>query len=102
MLSSKVQMILNGRICFLDSQMEMLWSAPVLGLLVKTATQLDLSFKSHVRHECNCMGKNAMARFSLALSREDNGCEVSLLSLFHRWISSFLDFSGRFSWRGVC
>ena len=56
------------------------------------AMQPDLSFKSHVRHECNCTEKDAIARFSLALSREDNGCEVSLLSLFHRWISGFLGF----------
>lgn len=33
------------------------------------ATQLDLDFKSQVRHKCNWMGKDAGAQLSLALSR---------------------------------
>lgn len=55
------------------------------------ATQLDPGFKSHVCHECSCTGADGAARFSLVLSREDAGCEVSSLSWFPRWISGFLD-----------
>lgn len=55
-------------------------------------TEPGLSFEPTGRHESSCRGNDATARFSLVLSREDIGWEVSLLSWFHSWISGFLDF----------
>lgn len=68
--------------------MEMLWSKPVLGLMVNQVRtpQLELSFESHVYHKC--IGKDAVAQFSCALSRENNDCEVLLLFSFRRWTFS--------------
>lgn len=90
MLSSKVQMILNGRICSLDSQMEMLWSTAILRLVVKAEPRSWTLASNPWMLWIQLHGRDATAGISLVQGRH---LRVPLLFLSHRWISGFLGFS---------
>lgn len=94
MLSSKVQMMLNGRICSLNGHMEKLWSAPTLRLVVKAEPGSWTSPSDPWTSWTQLHGKDAAAGISLVQGRQ-------------LWsVPAFLRFLGllswRFSWRGVC
>lgn len=74
MLSSKVQMILNGRICSLDSHMEKLWSATILRLVVKAEPGCWTPASNLWMSWMQLHGKDAAAGISLVQGRQLVNC----------------------------
>lgn len=61
---------LHGRVCSLVSHAELLWSAPVLGVALKTEPQKrNLCVKSHAHHGCHGADTHPVTQFSLAFVR---------------------------------